>query len=130
MSVNQCWASKTADEDVYDPALNQVSTSFFIKCKIKPLLKDQVLLWDEFCPEFPWVGPLWKNESTERKRRTAEETVDQYLGEYWLGSDGIQKIHFRQFAWVRFIFRQQSVLITVIHRVVGDNDVALLLTVV
>ena len=57
------------------------------------------LFWDEFCPEFPWVGPLWKDETSERKRRTVEDTVDYYLGEYWLGADGIQKIHFRQFAW-------------------------------
>ena len=21
-------------------------------------LKDHVLLWEEFCPQFPWVGPL------------------------------------------------------------------------
>ena len=77
------------------------------------IIEDQVLLWNEFCPEFPWVGPLWKDESSERKRRSAEETVDQYLGEYWLGADGIQKIHFRQFAWVRFVFQLQTVLYTV-----------------
>ena len=42
LSLNQCWASK-ADEEadhVYDSSLGHI------------------LLWDEFCPQFPWVGPL------------------------------------------------------------------------
>ena len=42
LSLNQCWASKT-DEDTdhtYDSA------------------EGHILLWDEFCPQFPWVGPL------------------------------------------------------------------------
>ena len=46
---------------------------------------------------------MWKDETSERKRRTVEDTVDYYLGEYWLGADGIQKIHFRQFAWRKFL---------------------------
>ena len=42
LSLNQCWASKTntVTDHAYDSA------------------EGHILLWDEFCPEFPWVGPL------------------------------------------------------------------------
>ena len=42
LSLNQCWASKTdlVTDHTYDSA------------------EGHILLWDEFCPEFPWVGPL------------------------------------------------------------------------
>ena len=42
LSLNQCWASKTDEETdhTYDSG------------------EGHILLWDEFCPQFPWVGPL------------------------------------------------------------------------
>ena len=42
LSLNQCWASKT------DTVLDHTYDSS----------QGHILLWDEFCPEFPWVGPL------------------------------------------------------------------------
>ena len=44
LSLNQCWASKT--DEVTDHTYDNTT---------------HILLWDEFCPEFPWVGPLAYN---------------------------------------------------------------------
>ena len=47
LSLNQCWASKTnlVTDHTYDSG------------------EGHILLWDEFCPEFPWVGPLAYSDS-------------------------------------------------------------------
>ena len=59
-------------------------------------IKGHVLLWEEFCPQFPWVGPLaYKNEDIP----TDGGATTNYLGEYWDTSDEIQTVHFRQFGW-------------------------------
>jgi hypothetical protein len=81
LSLNQCWASKT-DEDTdhtYDSA------------------EGHILLWDEFCPQFPWVGPLAYSDPLPT--HGTGEDVNGYLGEFWDTSAQIQQIHFRQFGW-------------------------------
>ena len=61
-----------------------------------PSIKGHILLWEEFCPQFPWVGPLaYKNEDIP----TDGGATTNYLGEYWDTSDEIQTVHFRQFGW-------------------------------
>jgi len=81
MSLNQCWASKTNTDgvdNIYDSD------------------NGHILLWEEFCPQFPWVGPLaYKNEDIP----TDGGATTNYLGEYWDTSDEIQTVHFRQFGW-------------------------------
>jgi len=82
LSLNQCWASK-ADEEadhVYDSSLGHI------------------LLWDEFCPQFPWVGPLAYATASLPTHGTGQD-VSGYLGEFWDTSDQVQQIHFRQFGW-------------------------------
>lgn len=76
MSLNKCWASEK-NEDA-DKSYN--------------VDKGHVLLWDQFCPKFPWVGPLAFTDAPT-------EDIQGYLGEFWVTSIGIQKIHFRQFGW-------------------------------
>ena len=58
--------------------------------------KDHILLWQEFCPQFPWVGPLAYNTTDVP---TDGEATTNYLGEYWDSTAQIQKVHFRQFGW-------------------------------
>ena len=59
-------------------------------------IKGHILLWNEFCPEFPWVGPLAYQTGD---LPTDNDPTTNYLGEYWDTSDEIQTVHFRQFGW-------------------------------
>lgn len=80
MSLNQCWASKTNvanTDDIYSAG------------------NGHILLWEEFCPKFPWVGPLAYKGNTP----TDGEATTNYLGEYWDTTEEIQTVHFRQFGW-------------------------------
>jgi hypothetical protein len=81
MSLNQCWASKTnADgvDNIYDAG------------------NGHILLWNEFCPQFPWVGPLAFQSANIPADGLA---TTNYLGEYWDTTGEIQTVHFRQFGW-------------------------------
>ena len=64
--------------------------------KIILTFKDHILLWQEFCPQFPWVGPLAYNTSDIG---ALSGSTTNYLGEYWDSTAEIQKVHFRQFGW-------------------------------
>ena len=61
-----------------------------------PEIKGHILLWEEFCPQFPWVGPLaFQNNDLPNDG----EATTNYLGEYWDTTGQIQQVHFRQFGW-------------------------------
>ena len=84
MSLNQCWASRTninGVDNIYNP--------------------NHLLLWNEFCPEFPWVGPLAFQNANDGDDDSATdgEATTNYLGEYWVTTGEIQTVHFRQFGW-------------------------------
>ena len=96
MSLNECWASKT--NTVADHTYNSgnVSHSKQTDLLITLLFKGHILLWQEFCPQFPWVGPLAYNTSDIG---ALSGSTTNYLGEYWDSTAEIQKVHFRQFGW-------------------------------